>query len=112
MKSFRSVIAEYLIAYITLQRALGFQFERQVPALRAFDSYLVQRGNPQPLTQELVVDFATVDPSSSVENRARRYNVVRRFCEYLATYDPKTPTLDPRLLPRTYTRRPRRIITA
>ena len=111
MKSFNSVIGEHLIAYITLQRALGFQFERQVSGLRAFDEYLVQRGNPQPLTQELVVDFASADPSGSADKRARRYNVVRRFCEYLATYDPKAPTLDPRLLPRTNTRDPCRIIT-
>ncbi len=111
MKSFQSVIAEYLVAYITLRRALGFQFERQVSALRAFDSYLVQRDNPQPLTQEMVLDFATADPSSSADKRARRYNVVRRFCEYLATYDSKAPALDPKALPRTNTRRACRIIT-
>ena len=111
MSSFSSIIGERLVAYIDLQRALGFQFERQVSALRAFDEYLEKRGNPQPLTQELVLDFATADPSSSAENCARRYNVIRRFCEYLATYDPKTPTLDPKLLPRTNSRLPSRIIT-
>jgi len=111
MKSFNSIIAQRLAAYVKLQRALGFQFERQVSGLRAFDAYLVQRGNPQPLTQELVVDFATADPSSSVENRARRYNVVRRFCEYLTTFDSQAPALDPKAMPRTNPRHPCRIIT-
>jgi len=111
MKSFNSIIGERLAAYVELQRALGFQFKRQVSGLRAFDQYLVQRGNPQPLTQELVIDFATADPSSSAEYRARRYNVVRRFCEYLATFDSETPALDPKALPWTNPRRPRRIIT-
>ena len=111
MKSFNSVIGERLAAYVELQRALGFQFERQVSCLRAFDEYLVQRGNPQPLTQELVLDFATADSPSSADKRARRYNVVRRFCEYLATFDAETPALDPKALPRTNTRRPCHVIT-
>lgn len=111
MKSFDSIIAERLIAYIDLQRALGFQFERQVSVLRAFDEYLEEQGNPQPLTQELVVDFASADPSGSADKRARRYNVIRRFCEYLATFDPQTPSLDPKLFPRVSSRDPSRIIT-
>ncbi len=111
MKSFNSIIGKRLVAYIDLQRALGFQFERQVSALRTFDEYLVHRGNLQPLTQELVEDFASADPFGSADKRARRYNVIRRFCEYLATYDPETPTLDPKLLPRTTSRHPSRVIT-
>jgi len=111
MKSFTSIIGERLSSYIDLQRALGFQFERQVSVLHAFDEHLEKRGNPQPLTQELVVDFASADPSGSADKQARRYNVIRRFCEYLATFDPKTPSLDPKLLPRTNSRHPIRIIT-
>lgn len=111
MKSFTSIIGERLNAYITLQRALGFQFERQVSVLRVFDEYLEKQGNPQPLTQELVVDFASADPSGSADKRARRYNVIRRFCEYLASDDPNTPALDPKLFPRVNSRHPSRIIT-
>jgi len=111
MKSFTSIIGERLVSYIDLQRALGFQFERQVSVLRAFDSYLEKRGNPQPLTQELVVDFASADPSGSPDKQARRYNVIRRFCEYLATDEPQTPSLDPKLFPRTNSPHPIRIIT-
>ena len=111
MKSFTSIIGERLTSYIDLQRALGFQFERQVSVLRAFDEYLEKRGNPQPLTQELVVGFASADPSGSADKRARRYNVIRRFCEYLVTFDPPTPSLDPKLFPRTNSPHPIRIIT-
>jgi len=46
MKSFSSIIGGHLSAYIDLQRALGFQFERQVSVLRAFDEYLEKRSNP------------------------------------------------------------------
>lgn len=111
MKSFTSIIGERLSAYIDLQRALGFQFERQVSVLRAFDDYLRQQGNPPPLTQELVVDFASADLLGSADKKARRYNVIRRFCEYLVTYDPNAPALDPKLFPRTNSRHPSRIIT-
>jgi len=111
MKSFTSIIGDRLTSYIDLQRALGFQFERQESVLRAFDSYLEKRGNPQPLTQELAIDFASADLSGSADKQARRYNVIRRFCEYLATFDPQTPSLDPKILPRTNSRHPSRIIT-
>jgi hypothetical protein len=37
MTSFSSVYADPLSAYVALKRALGFQFERQVAHLQAFD---------------------------------------------------------------------------
>jgi integrase len=48
----------------------------------------------------MVMAFATHDPSTSMNLRARHYQVVRGFCEYLATLDPRTPPLDPKALPR------------
>ncbi len=100
MTSFSSVYADPLCAYVALKRALGFQFERQVAHLQAFDEYLLQPGRCAPLSQEMVMAFATHDPSTSMNLRARRYQVVRGFCEYLATLDPRTPPLDPKALPR------------
>jgi integrase len=85
---------------VALKRALGFQFERQVAHLQAFDEYLLQPGRSAPLSQEMVMAFATHDPSASMDLRARHYQVVRGFCEYLATLDPRTPPLDPKALPR------------
>jgi integrase len=111
MKSFSSVLADRLSAYVTLQRALGLQFERQVGDLHAFDEHLSRRGHTKPLTGELVVAFATDDPASSMDTRARRYHVVRRFCEYLATFDPHAPVLDPKAVPRPNVRPAPQIIT-
>ncbi len=95
MRTFSSALADRLGTYVKLQRALGYQFEHQAVHLQAFDEYLVQRGHTEPVTQEIVIAFATDGPSSSMDRRARRYHVVRRFCEYLATYDPHSPVLDP-----------------
>ena len=111
MTSFSSVYADPLCAYVALKRALGFQFERQVAHLHAFDEYLLQQGRCTPLSQEMVIAFATHDPSTSMDLRARHYQVVRGFCEYLATLDPRTPPLDPKALPRPSGRPVRHIIS-
>lgn len=111
MTSFSCAYADRLRAYVALKRALGFQFERQVPHLRAFDEYLLRRERCAPLSQEMVIAFATHDPSTSMNLRARRYQVVRGFCEYLATFDPRTPPLDPKALPRPSSRGVRHIIS-
>jgi integrase len=111
MTSFSGMYADRLFAYVALKRAVGFQFERQVAHLHAFDEYVLQRGLCAPLSQEMVIAFATHDPSSSLNLRARRYQVVRGFCEYLATLDPRTPLLDPKALPRPSSRPVRHIIS-
>ena len=111
MRTFSSALADRLGAYVKLQRALGYQFEHQAVHLYAFDEYLVQRGHTEPVTQEIVIAFATDGPSSSMDRRARRYHVVRRFCEYLATYDPQAPVLDPHAVPRFNARPARHILT-
>ena len=111
MRTFSSALADQLAAYVKLKRALGYQFERQAEHLHAFDEHLVQRGHTGPVTQEIVFAFATDDPSSSMDQRARRYHVVRRFCEYLATVDLQAPALDPHAVPRFNARPARHILT-
>jgi integrase len=100
MSGFSSVLADRLSAYVELQRGLGFQFERQAVVLHEFDSYLVEREHIPPLTQKMVLSFATEDPASSMDKSARHYQVVRRFCEYLSTFDPEAPVLNPKAVPR------------
>lgn len=95
MKGFSGPFADRLAAYVELQRALGYQFEGQVGYLRAFNEYALREGYRPPLTQDMAVAFATHDSSSSTDLRARRYRAVRRFSEYLRTFDPQTPILDP-----------------
>jgi len=104
MNGFSSLLADRLSGYVELQRALGYQFEQQAAVLHEFDSYLVEREHIPPLTQEIAVSFATEDPASSMDKSARRYQVVRRFCEHLSTFDPEAPVLDPNAVPRPSTR--------
>jgi integrase len=99
MTGFVSRLGERLSAYVALQRALGFQFEQQAVILHQFDRYLSGREGSPRLTQETVLGFATDDPASSMNRSARRYRVVRRFCEYLAAFDPDAPVLDMKAVP-------------
>ena len=111
MKSFQSVFAEHLSAYIKLRYALGFRSEDAVFFLEAFDRCVFENNHTGPLTQELALEFACSNPKTSTNYCARRYQVVRHFSEYLATFDPQTPFLDPKALERSKARDPRHIYT-
>ena len=108
---FRGVFADRLSAYLELRRAMGFHFETEAFLLKAFDKYVNQRGYQGPLTQELALAFATENPHSSINYRVSRYKVVRHFSEYLATFNPQTPVLDPKALRYSRTRTPAYIFT-
>jgi integrase len=111
MKSFGSEWADRLSAYIALKRALGFQFERQVEYLYAFDEYLVRNPCHGSLTQEQVIVFVTENPERSQDAKFRCYRAVRGFFEYLAIYDPRVPLLDPQAVPSPKGRPARHIVT-
>jgi integrase len=64
-----------------------------------------------PLTQELALEFACSNPKASTNYCVSRYQAVRHFSEYLATFDPQTPVLDPKALQRSKARTPRHIYT-
>jgi integrase len=66
--------------------------------LRAFDRHLHELGYEGPLTEELARAFATAVADTSTSTPSRRYGVVRQFAEYLATFDPRTPRLDPKAI--------------
>ena len=110
MNSFQSLFAERLASYVELRRNLGLRFEGQEAMLLAFDRY-VPAGHRGPLTEQLARDFAlaVTDPASPIV--ARRYLVVRHFAEYLATYDPSTPRLDPKAILRSQQQPPPYIFT-
>lgn len=104
MTKLNSIFAERLEAYVRLRRGLGLKFAKQESTLHAFDRYLVEREYDGPLTQELVLDFATAKGDASQGHCARRYQAVRHFSDYLATFEPATPRLDPKALRRPPTR--------
>ena len=111
MKSFQSVFAERLSAYIQLRRALGYRFGKAAYFLEAFDRCLFEKNHTGPLTQELALEFACANAKTSTNYCASRYQAVRHFSEYLATFDPRTPFLDPKALRPSRARTPRHIYT-
>jgi integrase len=111
MKTFRSIFAQPLSAYIKLLDSLGYRLEEQTCILTAFDQWIFEKKHLGALTQELALEFACSNPKNCMNYCARHYQVVRHFSEYLATFDPQTPRLDPKALQRSEARNPRRIYT-
>ena len=111
MKSFQSVFAKRLSAFIQLRGALGFRSEDAAFHLQAFDRHVFEQNHTGPLTQELALEFACGNPKKCANYCARRYQVVRHFSEYLSAFDPQTPLLDPKALERSKGRDPRHIYT-
>ncbi len=98
MTTFKSIFATRLAGYVELRQGLGFKFETQSGILRAFDQYVYGQAYEGLLTQQLAMDFAVNSPFASAGQCGRRYQVVRHFSQYLATFEPITPVLDPRAL--------------
>lgn len=103
---FRSSFARRLADYIRLRRAMGFQIEAQAGVLRRFDAYVHRRRYRGPLRQALALAFATGGATVGRTECWRRYQFVRHFAEYLTTFDPSAPRLDPKALPRVNERPP------
>lgn len=94
------LVQERIESYVELQRQLGRKFRGESLILRDFGRYLAERYYTQPVSQELVMAFATNDPTRSAERSCKRFQVVRRFAQYLAVFEPETSTIDPRALRR------------
>jgi len=108
---FKSRFARHLANYIRLRRDLGFKLESQAAVLRLFDAYVQRRRSYGPLTQALALAFATSSLTVSRTECWRRYQFVRHFAEYLAAFEPGTPRLDPKALPRVSERPPIHVYT-
>jgi integrase len=112
MSGFQSVFAERLAGYVELRRRLGLRFNKQEEMLRAFDRYAHHHGHQGLLTDELARAFALAVPHTSTTVPGRRYLVVRHFAEYLATFEPRTPRLDPKAICRARRQPPPYVFTA
>ncbi|MCR4471850.1 MULTISPECIES: tyrosine-type recombinase/integrase [unclassified Burkholderia] len=110
MDTFLSALTAGTESYITLQRALGYQFRKQAATLRAFLRYVRSSHAGGPLSQALAVDFVMASNLTS-NGRAICYGVVRRFAEYYAAFDPCTGFFDHRVLPRSRHIPPPRILS-
>jgi len=111
MSGFRSVFAEHLAGYIALRRKLGLRFDRQAEMLQAFDRFAHEHDHQGPLVEQLARSFAMAVADATTTIPSRRYLVVRQFAEYLATFDPSTPRLDPKALFRLQSQPPPYIFT-
>lgn len=111
MKVLQSTFSDALSAYIKLLSSLGYRLQNPVFVIEAFDRWVFEKGYRGPLTQELALEFASNNPKNSIDYRARRYEVIRHFSEYLATFNPQTPRLDFKALPRSPMRNPRHLYT-
>lgn len=103
MKALHSCFANYLTDFITLRRKLGCQFREQARILAEFDGFVARARHDGVPTTELACDFATANPGLAGSGQRQRFQLVRQFYDYLATFEPRTPVLDPRELrsPRT-----------
>lgn len=98
MTTFRSKFAPHLISYVKLRRGLGFFVGTQAQILRAFDRFVADQRPDAGLTQTLALEFAAHGGHDSAALAARRYQVVRLFADYVATFEPATPMFDRRAL--------------
>ncbi len=95
---FRSIFSEHLRNYVALRRNFGLKFDTQAGILVIFDKYVCDIGHTGLLTKDIAIGFATANQDITPHQCSRRYGVVRNFSDYLATYEPKTPCLDPKAL--------------
>ena len=110
MSDFPKVLADRVEGYIALRRLLGYAFQKSAAILRALARYVATEGLDGPLTQDLALRFV-LSWEGTANGRAIRHGVVRRFCDYLAIYDPRTEALDSRALPRSRAIPPPRILS-
>lgn len=111
MEAAKTPFSEHIASYVALQRQLGLQFTRQARVLWDFDKYVRHRLHRGRLTQRLAVAYATHNARITSNEAAYRYQFIRRFANYLAVFEPRTPRLDPMALRRTNEQPHRHIYT-
>jgi integrase len=111
MSGFQSVFAERLAGYVTLRRRLGFVFSAQEEILRRFDRFVHGHQHRGLLTEDLARAFAVSAQGATTQAASRRYLTVRGFSDYLATFEPRTPRLDPKVFSHRTWRRPPYVFT-
>jgi integrase len=110
MSTFAKTLADRVEGYIALRRSLGYAFQNQAAMLRALVRYVEAGQLDGPLTRDMALSFV-FSWEGTANRRAVSHGVIRRFCEYLAIYDPRTEALDPRALPRSRAIPPPRILS-
>lgn len=110
MTAFAGFLADKVEHYIELRRSLGYAFSKQAGTLRAFVRYVERAELDGPLARTMALNFV-LSFGGAANSRAVRHGVLRRFCEYLAVYDPLTEALERRAFPRSRAIPPPRILS-
>jgi len=97
-RTLRSIFADHIASFIEMRKRLGYKSEDHANILLQLDRYLYEMDYQGLLTQELALNFATSNPRMSKNECVRKYNVIRKFSDYLAVTIPDTPPLNPRAL--------------
>ena len=110
MSTFAKTVADKVESYVALHRSLGYAFRKQASILRSLARYVQAEQLDGPLTRAMALRFV-FSWQGTANHRAISHGIVRRFCEYLAIYDPRTEALDPRALPRSRAVPPPRVLS-
>lgn len=82
--------------YLNERRRLGFSLRNPGYAVISFARYIDALNSQEPLTVEIMADWARQDKGSSGKPStwARRLKNLRSFCRYLQQFEPRTEVPD------------------
>ena len=111
MISFARLVTRKVDDYVRFRRCLGHAFVSQAATLGSFRDFIKKGRHSGPLTQDLAIAFV-LSSDVTLNVRAWRFRVLRRFAEYLAVFDARTEVLDTKALPPSRAIPPARILDA
>lgn len=77
-------------AYLRARRALGYRLDKEGLLLLSFARYADRSGHKGPLSNKLVIRWASLPRDADPAYWARRWNTVRIFARYQAVIEPAT----------------------
>ncbi len=107
----KSNLAQAVDLYLKTRREFGFELVQAGVELHGFVRYLKARGYTGPLRTALTVKWAQQPQHCQRHYWALRLEIVRRFAQFWATYDPRTEIPPPGLFGPTSRRRAVHIYT-
>lgn len=91
---FQSSFSQHFTDFIKLRRVSGLDYSSQEALLLKFDKYLFKIGRTGILSFNDVQDFLeTEQAEKSFGQKARMYQIIRHFYDYLAVFFPQQPNL-------------------
>lgn len=103
-----TALGGYLVRYVVLRRALGYQPDNDAQLLGAFVRYLDGDGQT---TVTVAASLAWADQATADQQSARRLQAVRGFARYLTGFEPDTQVPPPGLIAAADVRRTPHIFT-